>query len=91
MMIYSNQNLHQKLRIHLVRIGKLLIAKLQQKILLIVEIIIIQIIVVLQLILVDIVQHQNQQQHHMIMVMLKNVFLMRKEYQVINFLIKIPM
>jgi hypothetical protein len=92
-MIYSNPNLHQNLRIHLVLNGKLLIVKLQQKNLVQVEIII-PIMAVLLLIVVDIVHHQQKHQHlivvQLIMVMHKNVFPMQKRYQVINFLTKIP-
>jgi hypothetical protein len=108
MMIFSNQNLQRNPPIHLLT-GKLLIVKLQQKILVIMEIIV-QIIVVQllipvvtgkdhlvikhQIIFYKLVQHRNQhqqQQHLMTVVMHKNVFLMLKEYQVINFLIKILM
>ncbi len=52
MMIYLNPNLHQKLRIHLVRIGKLSIVKLRQKILVQVERVI-QIMGILLRIVVD--------------------------------------
>ena len=113
MTIYSNQNLHQRIRIHLVPIGKLLIVKLQQKILVQAETTthLPRIMAVLLLIAVVIgkenistktkklhsyllVHHQKHQllmPVDLMMVMLKNVFLMLKEYQVISILIRILM